>query len=268
MVLDVEVDHAARPPPRAPPGTAAASRLSASVVLRVKITTSSSRAPTKPADLGPGGLVGAGADRRGVPGAAMHAGVERQQLGHLIGDGAQRRGAGGVVQVDVPGGSAVHERDRQVRADDLGQRRHRCNRAWRRRGGGSGARGRRGTAEQQESTFVVSGTAQDPIDAGPRLPVPAGNGPRPHPGHPCGRGLPASEPGLDAGTLDAGRKAIRTPRPRRATHRSGASGAEPGEARDRSKCSRLLTFHATGLRTSADPPSARPWPIRGPRLAR
>ena len=62
----------------------------------------------------PGGLVGAGADGGGVPGAAVHARVERQQLCHPVGDGALRT----------------------------------------------------------------------PNDVGRRLPVPVGNGPRPHPGHP------------------------------------------------------------------------------------
>ena len=129
----------------------------------------------EPGDLGPGALVGAGADGGRVAGAAVHAGVERQQLGHPVGDGPQGRGAGGVVEVDVTGGTAAHERNHHVAADDLGQRRHRAN-------GATGAprrvpvRGRQGTAGQQESTFVVSGTAQDPIDAGPRLPVPAGTG--------------------------------------------------------------------------------------------
>ncbi len=69
-----------------PPGSAPASRLNASVVLRVNRTRSSSRAPTNAAHDLPRAGVRLGAHQRGEARAAVHAAVVRQQLRDGVGD--------------------------------------------------------------------------------------------------------------------------------------------------------------------------------------
>ena len=62
------------------------------------------------------------ADGRGEAGAAMHAGVPRQEGGDRVGDGAQWRRTGRMVEVDKPSGSRRDHRNLQVGTDHVGQR--------------------------------------------------------------------------------------------------------------------------------------------------
>ena len=120
MVLDVQVDH-----------LAAGRHGRGQQVQRVGGVPGEDHHVVRPgadegADRGPGRLVEPGAHLRGVAGAAVHAGVVRQHLGHPGRHRGQRRGARGVVQVGVPGPAdrAVRtgHRDRQVAADHREQR--------------------------------------------------------------------------------------------------------------------------------------------------
>ena len=99
-------------------GSACASRLSASVVLRVNRMLSSSRAPT-----GPNGLtrcaVGLGAHERCEAGAPVHAAVPLQHLADRALDGDQRGRARGVVEVHVGNPLAGDERHLKIVPDDV-----------------------------------------------------------------------------------------------------------------------------------------------------
>ena len=80
-------------------------------------------APTNSRDHVAGALVAGGADLRGVAGAAVHAGVVRQQVLRPGAVTCARAGAlARVVEVGVRAGAAVGERDGQSGAGDLGER--------------------------------------------------------------------------------------------------------------------------------------------------
>ena len=74
------------------------------------------------ADNGAGVLVDRGADLGGVAGAAVDAGVERQDLVEVGRDDGQRRGRGAVVQVRVADVAALDERRLDLGAGHCGQR--------------------------------------------------------------------------------------------------------------------------------------------------
>ena len=103
------------------PGTAVASRFSASVVLRVNTTTSSLPGPDELADALAGPLQQRGADLREVARAAVHARQQRQDVRDVRGDRLQSRRAGGEVEVGVVGRAAGDQRDPRPRADGPGE---------------------------------------------------------------------------------------------------------------------------------------------------
>ena len=103
-------------------GSAPASRLSASVVLRVNTTWSSGRPPRNERTSVRGMLERFVAHRRREAGATVHAAVPRQQLGDGVGDHAQRRCAGRVVEVHGRRRPAGDERDVRRCSDHLQQR--------------------------------------------------------------------------------------------------------------------------------------------------
>ena len=186
VVLDVE-DHGAAA------GTQPASRFSESVVFRVKTTTWSSARSDEPGDRVAGLLVALGRHPRRVAGAAVHAGVRREQCPDAVGHLRQRRRAGGVVEVDVGAVAALNERNPQVGARNLGQ------------GGNTHVGGQYSSHHDiPRSQGLVAGSVPS---RSPRLPGPVWTSAWSSPGAPRrGGGLPTSKPGLDAGTRDLFRR--------------------------------------------------------------
>jgi hypothetical protein len=125
-----------------------------------------------------------GAHLRGVPGAAVHAGVVRQQFGHVVGDRAQGRGARRQVEVGRAHPLPGDEGDPQVGPHQVGQ------------GGGAGGGQHSGHGSPPDRGLGPGGGR---VRACRRMGTAAGSSPgAPH----RGGGLPASEPGLGAGALD------------------------------------------------------------------
>ncbi len=117
----------------------------------------------------PGPLQHSGADLRGVPGAAVHARVVRQQRGDVVGHRGERGRAGGEVEVGVAHPLARDERDPQVGTGHAGER----------------GRARIGTGGQHSSHRGPP----DPLGgpgrmSGPRLPAVVARRPGRHPEHP------------------------------------------------------------------------------------
>ena len=203
-------------------GSARASRLTESVVLRVKTTTSSSRAPDEAGDLVARGLVVGARHPREPARAAVHRGVRARRGLDGTGDPLERRRGCRVVEVRVvdevarQGGDEVgpHDGGQVLAGARLVAVRHaRAGRGRERRdgirhgaqprtaveGGGGGAGDRHGGISGGPRTSDRPGI--------PRLPAPKGSPTRSSPGAPHrGGGLLASEPGLATSTHDLRRR--------------------------------------------------------------
>ena len=153
------------------------------------------------ADNGAGVLVDRGADLGGIAGAAVDAGVERQDFVEVGRDHGQGRGRGAVVQVGVADVAALDQRCLDLGAGHRGQRPAGDGEprigtglagAGLEFGGGGNSGSRHGTSLEKDPTYRGSALAGSVPDRPGR-----------HPGHPTANGgLPASKPGFRAGTRD------------------------------------------------------------------
>ena len=184
-------------------GRQPARRFRESVVFRVKMTESSGPAADEVTHDVPGVLVDRRADLGCVAGAAVDAGVERQDFVEVGGDNREGRGGGAVVQVGVADVAALDQRGLDFGAGDGGERPAGNGKPFAEQGCGAGAdAGGRGLGE---TVAVVTETSleRDPSSRESALAGSVPDRPGRHPGHPTANGgLPASKPGFRAGTRD------------------------------------------------------------------